>query len=66
MIITTVQMAYNSIDSEDRLLELKNGLKQKYQIGLLNSVIPILIEDLISFSNNNGIKFSITKGTDRL
>ena len=55
---------HNSINSEDRLLELKNGLKQKYQIGLLNSVIPTLIEDLISFSNNNGIKFSITNGLE--
>ena len=55
---------HNSIDSEDRLLELKNGLKQKYQIGLLNSVIPTLIENLTSFCKNKYITFSITNGLE--
>ena len=55
---------HNNQETEDILLSLKAGLKQKYQIGLLNSVIPTLIEDLTSFCINKGINFSITNGLE--
>lgn len=49
-------------DTEDRLLELKSKAVQKYSVGLLNSIMPELIETMKKFCNSNGIDFSVTDG----
>ena len=48
--------------TETLLRELKEGAKQKYQVGLLNSVIPMLIEEVSAYCEQNGIAFTITDG----
>ena len=48
----------------DELESLKKGCVQKYQIGLLNSVMPELIEQVSAFCEKNDIKFSICEGRD--
>lgn len=45
-----------------RLLELKKGLYKKYKVGLLNSVMLVLIEEMTNFCKNNRLGFSITDG----
>ena len=55
---------HNNQDTSDLLLSLKQGLVSKYKIGLLNSVIPILIEELIQYCTNNNISFTITNGKE--
>jgi hypothetical protein len=53
---------HNSDDEEARLLELKEGVRQKYYVGLLNSVIPALIEEVSAYCKEHGIKFTVTDG----
>mgnify|MGYP002424403174 CR=1 FL=1 len=49
-------------EASKQLQTLKEGLKQKYKISLLNSVIPVLIEEVSEFCINNNYKFSVTDG----
>ena len=56
------QELHNSADVEERLLELKEGVRQKYYVGLLNSVIPTLIEEVSVYCDEYGIKFFVTDG----
>ena len=53
---------HNCQETADRLEELKSAAKQKYQVGLLNSVIPKLIEEVSAYCEKNGIVFTITDG----
>ena len=51
-----------SKDAEDKLMELKEGVRQKYYVGLLNSVMPALIEEVSEYCKRNGIEFTVTDG----
>ena len=53
---------HNSQEAEDALRELKKGTTQKYSVGLLNSIMPELIERASAFCKEKGIKFHITDG----
>lgn len=53
---------HSSADAETRLKELKEGVRQKYYVGLLNSVIPALIETVSDYCNDHGIEFTVTDG----
>lgn len=53
---------HNCQETAGRLEELKSATKQKYQIGLLNSVMPKLIEEVSAYCEKNGIVFTITDG----
>ncbi len=53
---------HNSADAEKRLKELKEGVRQRYYAGLLNSVIPALIETVSDYCNKHGIEFTVTDG----
>lgn len=53
---------HGSADAEERLKELKTGVEQKYYVGLLNSVIPALIEEASAYCENHGIIFTVTDG----
>ena len=55
---------HNSADAEERLSDLKKGVEQKYYVGLLNSVIPVLIEAAAAYCNENGIVFTVTDGKE--
>lgn len=46
------------------LKEKKEGVKQQYLTGLLNSVMPVLIEKLDKFCTMKGIGLAITEGKD--
>jgi len=50
------------VDAEARLKELKEGVRQRYYIGLLNSVIPALIETVSDYCDKHGIEFTVTDG----
>lgn len=53
---------HGSADAETRLKELKEGVRQRYYVGLLNSVIPALIETVSDYCNEHGIEFTVTDG----
>lgn len=53
---------HGSADAEERLKELKAGAEQKYSVGLLNSVIPALIEEASVYCKDHGIAFTVTDG----
>lgn len=53
---------HGSADAEERLKELKAGVEQKYYVGLLNSVIPALIEEVSAYCEKHGIAFTVTDG----
>ena len=53
---------HGSADAEERLKELKAGVVQRYQVGLLNSVIPMLIEEVSAYCKANSIVFTVTDG----
>ena len=53
---------HKDADAADRLSEKKAGLKQKYSVSLLNTVVPYLIEELQGFCGRKGITFSLTEG----
>lgn len=53
---------HSSADAEERLKELKAGVKQRYYVGLLNSVMPTLIEEVSAYCKNHGIVFTVTDG----
>ncbi len=53
---------HGSADTETRLKELKEGVRQRYYVGLLNSVIPALIETISDYCNEHGIEFTVTDG----
>lgn len=53
---------HGSANAETRLKELKEGVRQRYYVGLLNSVIPTLIETVSDYCNEHGIIFSVTDG----
>lgn len=53
---------HTSINAEERLKELKAGVIQKYHVGLLNSVMPALIEEMAIYCEEQGIVFAITDG----
>ena len=55
---------HNCKETQDRLLELKNELNKSYKVSLLNSVIPKLIEELVSYCNQHNVKFTITNGKE--
>lgn len=45
-----------------RLTEINKGMKTKYSISLLNTVMPYLISELSEFCNQKGMTFSLTEG----
>lgn len=51
-----------SADAEARLKELKAGVEQKYYVGLLNSVIPVLIDKVSVYCKGHDIVFTVTDG----
>jgi hypothetical protein len=53
---------HGSVDAEERLKELKAGMEQKYYVGLLNSVMPALIEEVSAYCKKHGIVFTVTDG----
>lgn len=53
---------HKSIIYQGILEELKEGLKTKYSISLLNSVMPRLIEEVTEYCNKSGISLTITDG----
>lgn len=53
---------HRSADAETRLKELKEGVRQRYYVGLLNSVIPALIETVSDYCNEHGIEFTVIDG----
>ena len=53
---------HQDAEAEALLREVKEGAKQRYQVGLLNSVMPMLIEKVTSYCNAKGIKLVITDG----
>lgn len=53
---------HQDAETEALLRELKEGARQKYQVGLLNSVIPMLIEEVSAYCKANGITFTVTDG----
>ncbi len=46
------------------LEEKKAGVLQQYQVGLLNSVMPVLIEKLECFCKEEGIRLVVTDGKE--
>lgn len=53
---------HDSANAEERLKELKAGMEQKYYVGLLNSVIPVLIEEVSAYCEKRGISFTVIDG----
>lgn len=53
---------HGSADAETRLKDLKEGVRQRYYVGLLNSVIPALIETVSDYCNEHAIEFTVTDG----
>lgn len=53
---------HDSVNAEERLKKLKTGIEQKYYAGLLNSVIPVLIEEVSVYCKKHGISFIVTDG----
>lgn len=53
---------HQDAEAEALLRELKEGTKQKYKVGLLNSVMPMLLEEVTKYCDNKGIKLVITDG----
>lgn len=51
-------------ETQEHLKELKAGTVQEYQVGLLNSVMPVLIEELDAICKENGIRLVITEGKE--
>ena len=51
-----------SINAEERSKELKAGVVQRFHVGLLNSVMPALIEEMAIYCEEQGIAFAITDG----
>ena len=49
-------------EAVDRLEEMKSAAKQKYQVGLLNSVIPALVDEVSTYCKEHGIQFTVTDG----
>lgn len=58
------QKVHDNSMYEKQLLDLKKGTVQKYQVGLLNSVMPMLIEAMAKLCAERGIKLVITEGKD--
>lgn len=56
------RVIHGSADAEERLKALKVGVEQKYYVGLLNSVIPALIEEVSVYCEKHGITFTVTDG----
>lgn len=46
----------------EQLVELKEGLRKKYKVSLLNSVMPTLIEELYLFCKENNLDFAVIDG----
>ena len=55
---------HNCRETQDRLPELKNEANKQYKVSLLNSVMPVLIEEMDKFCKANSIIFSICEGHD--
>lgn len=53
---------HNCQETADRLEELKSAARQKYQVGLLNSVMPKLIEEVSKYCTAKGVVFNVTDG----
>lgn len=53
---------HGSTDAETKLKELKEGVRQRYYVGLLNSVIPALIKTVSDYCNEHSIEFTVTDG----
>ena len=51
---------HNCQEIADRLEELKSAARQKYQVGLLNSVMPKLIEKVAEYCDSKGVSFTVT------
>ena len=49
-------------EATEQLKDKKEGLRQKYKVGLLNSVMPALIEEVDAFCKENQLDFSVTDG----
>lgn len=55
---------HNYKETQDRLLDMKMEANKSYKISLLNSVMPKLIEELVSYCNQHNVNFTITDGKE--
>lgn len=55
---------HNDPEMRQKLLDIKKGAVQEYQVGLLNSVMPALIDALQAFCDKKGIKLVVTDGKE--
>ena len=53
---------HNDQETADLLEDLKAAAKQKYQVGLLNSVMPMLIDEMTAYCEEKGVELTITNG----
>ncbi|MEE0929935.1 MAG: RRXRR domain-containing protein [Acutalibacteraceae bacterium] len=51
-------------ETQDKLFDMKSESNKSYKVGLLNSVMPVLIEEMAKFCDKNGLIFSITDGKE--
>ena len=56
---------HNCQNTQDRLPELKSEANKQYKVSLLNSVMPVLIEEMDKFCKANGV-YSSTAGSSSL
>lgn len=57
-----VNGVHKDMTAREQLTEQKAGLKQKYSISLLNSIMPQLVESLKFVCDEHGIRFHTTNG----
>lgn len=53
---------HNCRETQERLPELKNEVNTSYKVSLLNSVMPVLIEEMEQFCKERNIRFAICDG----
>lgn len=53
---------HKSEEAAQELKKKKEGLGQKYKVGLLNTAMPFLIEEMEALCEEKDIKFSLTDG----
>ncbi len=53
---------HNCQETQDRLPELRKEANDSYKVSLLNSVMPVLIEEIQRYCDKHGIAFSVTEG----
>lgn len=57
-----VEGVHKNAETQDILLDLKSGLRKQYEISLLNSIMPQLVEALKSVCDKHNVNLHITNG----